>query len=225
MSGWIKLHRKILEWEWYSDTNTKVVFIHCLVSANYETKNWRGIQIKPGQLYTSLNNISLSLGISVKAVRTALNKLDRTNDVTSERHGNGLLITVVKYSAWQVQEEQKGRPVADPGADLGNDKGQQLKKGRSKEKKNNTFPFLKSLMALGVEEQVAKDWMKVRSKKGGANTKTAFAGIERELKKSILSPTESIRKAVVKNWRGFEADWVNNDNENPAGNREQKFIN
>ena len=33
MSGWIKLHRKITEWEWYSDANTFRVFMHLLLTA------------------------------------------------------------------------------------------------------------------------------------------------------------------------------------------------
>lgn len=136
MPGWVKLHRQILNWEWYSDTNAKVLFIHCLVSANYEGKDWRGIEINPGQFYTSLNNISLALGISVKAVRTALYKLGRTNDLTYKRHGNGILVTVVKYRDWQSHEEKKGRLRSDVKADNVHSKGQQHKNKRNKEVKN-----------------------------------------------------------------------------------------
>ena len=136
MVGWIKLHRQILNWEWYSDTNAKVLFIHCLVSANYEEKDWRGITIKPGQFFTSLGNLSLQLGLSIKQIRTALDKLSRTNDITTQRQSNGILVTVVKYRAWQVDEEKKGRLRADVRADLGHVKGQQLKKERNKEVKN-----------------------------------------------------------------------------------------
>ena len=40
--GWIKLHRKFKEWEWYQDENTKSVFIHLLLDANHKDKKWRG---------------------------------------------------------------------------------------------------------------------------------------------------------------------------------------
>ena len=40
--GFIKIHRSLLEWEWYQDTNTKTVFIHLLLTANYKDKNWKG---------------------------------------------------------------------------------------------------------------------------------------------------------------------------------------
>ena len=41
-AGYIKLHRKLLEWEWYSDTNVKIVFLHCLLMANHDDTKWRG---------------------------------------------------------------------------------------------------------------------------------------------------------------------------------------
>ena len=46
--GWVKLHRQLLDWEWYTDINTKVVFLHCLIKANWEDKRWRGVVIKRG---------------------------------------------------------------------------------------------------------------------------------------------------------------------------------
>ena len=32
---YIKLNRKILKWEWYSDPNTRALFIHCLLKAKW----------------------------------------------------------------------------------------------------------------------------------------------------------------------------------------------
>jgi hypothetical protein len=46
MIGWLKLHRKLLQWEWYPDVNVRLVFIHCLLKANYEDKHWKGKLIK-----------------------------------------------------------------------------------------------------------------------------------------------------------------------------------
>ena len=35
-SGFIKLHRKILKWEWYDEPNTMRLFIHLLLTASIE---------------------------------------------------------------------------------------------------------------------------------------------------------------------------------------------
>lgn len=44
IEGFIKISRKILDWEWYTDINTKTLFLHCLLKANFRTKNIRAIQ-------------------------------------------------------------------------------------------------------------------------------------------------------------------------------------
>src|SRR5699024_1651395 len=56
-SGWITLHRKMLNWEWYDDTNTKVLFLHCLLRASYEDNTWHGVKIKRGQFLTSYQKL------------------------------------------------------------------------------------------------------------------------------------------------------------------------
>ena len=33
MSGWIKIHRKITEWEWYDDVNTFRLFMHLILKS------------------------------------------------------------------------------------------------------------------------------------------------------------------------------------------------
>lgn len=58
MEGWIKIHRRILSWEWYNDNDVKVMFLHLLLKANHEDKEWNGIIIKRGQLLTSLNRLA-----------------------------------------------------------------------------------------------------------------------------------------------------------------------
>ncbi len=70
--GWIQLYRKFMDWEWYTDTNTKSLFIHCLLKANHKEGKWRGHKIGRGQFLTSLNNLSQETGLSVRNVRTSL---------------------------------------------------------------------------------------------------------------------------------------------------------
>ena len=64
-NGWIKIHRKLLEWEWYTDINVKVLFIHLLLKANHKPKSYRGIVIETGQVMTGLELLSKETGLSV----------------------------------------------------------------------------------------------------------------------------------------------------------------
>lgn len=101
MSGWIKIHRKLLDWEWYSDINCSVLFLHCLLLANFEDKKWRGSDVKRGSFISSLSNLSQSSGLTIQQVRTALSKLNSTSEITSKGHAEYTVFTVVKYNEYQ----------------------------------------------------------------------------------------------------------------------------
>lgn len=70
------------------------------------------------------------------------------------------------------------------------------------------FDFREALLGLGVEPKVADDWLLVRKNKKATNSETAFKAIVKEIAKSGKSANECIRIAVVKDWRGFQADWL-----------------
>lgn len=103
--GFIKLHRKITEWEWYSDINATRLFIHLLITANFEDKKWKGISIKRGQIVTSLANLSKETSLSVRSIRTALNKLKSTNELTSKTTSKFTILTLVNYGLYQDKEK------------------------------------------------------------------------------------------------------------------------
>jgi uncharacterized phage protein (TIGR02220 family) len=102
--GWIKLHRKFLDWEWYDDTNVKVLFLHILLKANHEEKRWRGITIKRGQFISSYSTLAEEVGLSVQQVRTALDKLISTSEITKSSNSNYTVISVVNYDEYQSNQ-------------------------------------------------------------------------------------------------------------------------
>lgn len=104
-NGWIKLHRKILDWEWFTSPSTLQLFIYLLLRANKEDKKWRGILIKRGQLVTSVATISEETKLSTQQVRTSLNRLKSTNEITSKTTNRFTLITVCKYESYQLYDE------------------------------------------------------------------------------------------------------------------------
>jgi|TARA_Y100000310_G_C20647796_1_gene797621 hypothetical protein len=100
-NGWIKLHRKFTKWEWYDDINTKVLFIHLLITANYEDKNWRGTLIKRGQKVTSLPNLAKETCLTIRNVRTSLDRLKSTGELTDQSTNRFRLITICNYDEYQ----------------------------------------------------------------------------------------------------------------------------
>lgn len=129
----IKLNRKILEWEWFSDTCTRDVFIYCLLKANWKSGNWHGIEYSRGEFITSLPSISNDLGFSIKNVRTALNHLKRTGEVADRTSNKYRIISIKNYDKYQGDGRQSGRQVADKGQTSGRQVAAVI---RTKEDKN-----------------------------------------------------------------------------------------
>lgn len=104
-SEYIKLYRKLVNWEWYTDITTFKLFMHCLIKANWKPGRWRGHQYKRGQFFTSLASLSKETGLSVQQVRTALNKLKSTGELTELLYPKKRLITVVCFDKYQGEQQ------------------------------------------------------------------------------------------------------------------------
>ena len=100
-NGWIKLHRSILDWEWYDDVNVTRLFLHCLFRANHKDKKYRGSVVKRGTFLTGRDLLALETGLSVQQIRTSLTKLKSTNELTIKSSRQGTVIEVVNYDKFQ----------------------------------------------------------------------------------------------------------------------------
>ena len=105
--GFIKLHRKIVEWEWYDNTNVVRVFIHLLLSANHEKNQWHGIDIGVGEVITGRESLAKTLGLSQQSIRTALDKLKSTNEITIKSTNKYSIIKLNNWSSYQGQSTSK----------------------------------------------------------------------------------------------------------------------
>lgn len=106
LNGFIKLHRKLVAWGWYQDYVVKDVFLHLLLTANFKDSQWMGITLKKGQLVTSYKHLSEDLAFSVRQVRTAIDKLKSTGEITTEATNRFTLITVVNWEEYQLFDEK-----------------------------------------------------------------------------------------------------------------------
>jgi DNA replication protein DnaD len=102
--GWIKLHRKMRDWQWYTDIPVKTLFIHLLISANHTPKMWRGILVERGQFLTGRKALSDETGLSEMQVRSALKKLKNSGEITSKTTNKFTMITICNYNDYQKKE-------------------------------------------------------------------------------------------------------------------------
>lgn len=105
----IKLFINFLNWEWYLDNNTKILFIHCLLKANWKPTKWKGEVLEAGQFVTSLIHLAEETGLSLKQVRLALTKLKRANEVAQKGASRYSIITVKNWDKWQGKGQGKGQ--------------------------------------------------------------------------------------------------------------------
>lgn len=99
--GFILLYRKLLDWEWWQDSNTVHVWIYLLLRANYIHAQWRGMDIMRGSLITSIGNIAKDCGLSEQNVRTALSHLKKSRCIDVKVTNKYSLITIYEYDKYQ----------------------------------------------------------------------------------------------------------------------------
>lgn len=113
MSDYIKLHRSILEWEWYRNINTKVLFIHMLLKANWKEGKFEGKVIPRGSFVSSVPKLAEETELTVREVRTGISHLKTTGEVTCKSYSKFTVFTVKNYDAYQVSDAQNDRQATD----------------------------------------------------------------------------------------------------------------
>lgn len=107
--GHIKLYRKIQQWEWYGEPNMVAIWVHLLLNANWEDGEWRGMEVKRGQLITSVHSLSVETGLSVSQVRTCLNRLRDSKQVSIETTRQMTKLTICNYDSYQSNTETESQ--------------------------------------------------------------------------------------------------------------------
>ena len=116
-NGYVKLHRKLFEWEWWDDINTFRLFVTILLLANWKPKRWRGRVIPRGSCWTSIPELAKKSGLTYQQTRTALDKLISTGEITDKVTSRGRLVTVANYDVYQSDVENVTDKITDINAD------------------------------------------------------------------------------------------------------------
>lgn len=162
LNGFIKVPRNIIEWRWYSNTNTWRVFFHLLITANYQDAEFESEIIHRGEVATSYQKLGERIGLTPKQARTAIEHLKGSGDVATRRGRQFLVITIVHYeelqAAWADQRaitgQSQGNHEAITGQQIKNNKNN---KNEEKKKKSVCPPSLQELRDFVQEEQLPID--------------------------------------------------------------------
>ena len=137
-NGYVKLYRSMLKWEWYDDVNTKVVFLHLLLTVSIEDSKWHGITVKRGSRVSSYAVLAKETGLSVKQLRPAITHLETTGEVARIKYPKYTVFAINNYDEFQSRAgktagkgQGKGRVRAG--------KGQQYKKVKEDKEDKESF--------------------------------------------------------------------------------------
>lgn len=139
-SGYIKLYRSLLNWEWYDDINTKTVFLHLLLTVNIAKRQWHGITVPCGSRVSSYAVLAKETRLTERQVRTAISHLETTGELTRYKYPNFTVFAINNYDKYQLLTDET------TGQRQGNDKvatGQrQQNKKIEEDKEDNYLSFL-----------------------------------------------------------------------------------
>lgn len=109
--GFVKLPRTMLEWGWLDDENTLKVYLVLLLSANWKDGEWHGIKVRRGQLITGRKKLAEKCRLSEQNIRTALEHLKSTNEITIEAKRKFSIITINNYDPDQNSNQQINQTI------------------------------------------------------------------------------------------------------------------
>ena len=188
MSGWIKIHRKFLDWEWFNKSEAVHLFLYMVLKANHKDNKWQGNDVKRGQFISSLGNISSATGITIQQIRTILKKLEKTNEIKVKSTRQFTIVTICKYECYQDEEETTNKPTTNH---------QQTTNKQSTTNKNEK-------KEKNEKEVILDSWIEYR--------KSAKKTLTQQSIKSILVKMENytneqckfvINKSIEQGWQGL----------------------
>lgn len=168
MNGFIKLHRKLIEWQWYKDSNTKAVFLHLLLLARFSDGGYKQVKLRPGQVVIGRKKLAEDLGMSEQNVRTSIQHLISTNEITIKSTNKFSVVTIVNWEKYQIDDDESTNKVTN---NLTNNQPTTnhnvRKKERKKDNNDSSLPNInfKDNGPEGKEEESDYEkWEKRRSK-------------------------------------------------------------
>lgn len=145
MDGYILIHRKLLEWEWYSSINDTRLFIHCLLKANWKDGRFRGYEVPRGSFITSVSNLAEETGLTIQQVKTSINHLKITNEITIETNHQFSIITIKKYNDYQLEQQTKQKTI------------NKRLTNEQQTSNNNRININKEIKEINKKESISKD--------------------------------------------------------------------
>lgn len=177
------------------------LYIHLLINANNEDGEWRGIKVKKGQIITGLHSLNSKTHISIRKLRTCLDRLEKTGEIDIQTTNKYSLITICKYDTYQYvydgSDKQNDKPATSKRQATDNKQDIKIidikKKEEEREKRSLAFKKELGMFQTVYPIQMLKDFYEYWTELNPSKTKMRFE----------LQTTFEIKKRLV-TWAGKE---------------------
>ena len=105
MNGWIKIHRKMRQWQHYKNPYIRMVFEDMLLSADAS-----------GNAVTSIATIQRNTGVSKPIIIKAIKALKASGEITHTLDGNISIYHIVNYCLYQSKGGKRDLPQTEKGS-------------------------------------------------------------------------------------------------------------
>ena len=229
--GYISLSRKIMYWDKYTDGSTFRLFIHLLLLANWEDKEWKGISIKRGQVITSINKLANQMQLTTQQTRTSLNKLILTNEITKYATKQYTIITIVNYEKYQNNNKQNNNQITNNATNNATNNLTTTNNIINKQyKEKNKKEFLSLLLdsefyrSRDNLKQKIEEWLNYKNERKEYYKETGFKSLLRQIEKNVETYNEKaiidlIDECMANNWKGIIFDKLKDNNQEKSKNK------
>lgn len=222
MSGWIKLHRSILDWEWYSDANAMRLFVHIMLTCNHVDKRWRGVIVPAGSRIVGTEKLANETNLTRQQVRTSLKKLESTSEITIKSTNKYTLVTLMNWESYQSTQDEPTSKVTNnqpsnnqqvtnkQPTNNHNLRKKEVKNYKNERKNISVLDFSKMPRPLTDDELSAINENRKAKRSAKLNQKTidlAFAQIKKAMANGYTFD-ECIDTWIARSWVGFNASWL-----------------
>ena len=234
MAGdWLKLHRKLVESQVFSDPITLRLWIFLLIRANFRPSFFRGERVEVGQVAFSHRALSASLDLAIATLGRHLKRLEKWGQISLKAGRDFSIITICNWETYQNADAEDGTPASTPtstpavrkryAGEHVPKKERSLRREETKKSGGDEPDELKPKIPdeLATPELVAavENWMRYKSERRESYTPTGlkmfYARLANEVTRIGQKPIiEKLERAMSQNWRGW--DFKGDDGRAPA---------
>lgn len=206
--GFIKLHRELLEWEWYDTPNMVQFMIHCLLRANHKKIIWKGRTVLAGQFISGRSKLALETGLSEKNIRTCISRLVTTGELAIKSGSRNTLFTVNSWEKYQSkilggqQSANESPTEGQQGATNNNEK--ECKEGKNKEL---VIPFEEHFPESHKAEAFSNSWCEWIEHRKQKKSKVTESMAKKQLKFlgqfSVIESISSLENSMMNGYTGL----------------------